>query len=103
MNDKLIGKYTAEFDKYYVSEKQELFLQFIDVKDEHGNLVKEALNIPVNSSSSPVKNLIGNIILGGKVFFTARMVVDSSCSNGCNLLNISEIKQLNENTGGDDE
>ena len=103
-NNKSIAKYTAEFDKYSISEQQEVFMHFINVKDDRGNLIRECLDIVASTRPDcSVKDLIGNIMIGSIVSFSAHLVVDSSCDNGCDLTNISEIKQLNQNSGGDDE
>lgn len=76
--------FIAKFDRYYADEQNNVFLHFIDIKDRHGNLIKKFLSVPARDSLM----LIGNIIIGSTVSFTARLVVDSNCSNGCDFRDI---------------
>lgn len=84
--------YSAKFDKYYSSKSGVVFLHFVDVKDDKGNLIKSYLDIPASDS----EHLIGNILIDQEILFTARMVVHVSEPNGFDLINITFIKNDNK-------
>lgn len=77
--------YKANFYKYLQSSGGDVSLSFTDAKDESGNVIKKSFVI----NSSKALSLVGNLLPGQLVSFSAEIVNDEDYLDGFDFIKVS--------------
>lgn len=75
-------RFTATFDKYNIN-----LIQFTDVTDERGNMIKPNFSIPVCEYAQ----LVGTLIPGCLITFLARIAIDKMAPQGFTLNELQDF------------
>lgn len=93
MNDKIIldtvikekQNYTAIFDRYTTSDSGNVFLHFVNVRDEEGKLIKESFFV----QSSDVIKLVGQLLPEQVLSFSAQVIEREDLIDGFDFTNVA--------------
>ncbi len=95
MNDRIIPNitiketkiYRASFDRYSSSDQGNVFLNFTNVRDDRGNLIKEHFAV----SASTAAKLMDELLPEQEVSFLAEMVIGTDYPDGFEFRQVSFI------------
>lgn len=76
--------YRANFDRYLQSGGS-VSINFVNVQDEQGNVIKKSFTI----NSAKAMSLIGNLLPGQLISFTAEIIEDEEYLDGFGFINVS--------------
>ena len=77
--------YKANFDRYIQSGSGNVSINFINIQDEGGSIIKKSFII----SSSKALNLIGNMLPGQLISFKAKRINDEEYLDGFDFTDIT--------------